>query len=74
MQNICNSTKTSRQFDCRYIYVNTVLSLNYQDPKRNRIEQFLGIKPAYGVFAGDLQLSPVTTHGFWKIEVKQLVS
>ena len=40
----------------------------------NRIEQFLGIKPAYGVFADDLQLSPVTTHGIWKIEVKQLVS
>jgi hypothetical protein len=75
VQNICNSSNTSRQFNCRYIYVNTVLPLNYQDPKRNRIEQFLGVKPVpYSVFAGDLQLSPVTTHGLWRIEVKQLVS
>ncbi|CAC5407219.1 CD109 [Mytilus coruscus] len=47
------------------------LTIYIQDPKRNRVKQFLNVRPAFGVFAGTFQLSTLTNLGRWTIRVEQ---
>ncbi|XP_052103753.1 CD109 antigen-like [Mytilus californianus] len=47
------------------------LTIYIQDPKRNRVKQFLNVRPAFGVFAGSFQLSTLTNLGGWTISVEQ---
>ena len=45
-----------------------------QDPKNNRVKQFLNVSAVFGVFAGTFQLSTLTNLGRWTIKVEQMVS
>ncbi|XP_052071276.1 CD109 antigen-like [Mytilus californianus] len=47
------------------------MTIYIQDPKRNRVKQFLNVRPAFGVFAGTFQLSTLTNLGRWTIRVEQ---
>ncbi|XP_063430935.1 CD109 antigen-like [Mytilus trossulus] len=47
------------------------LTIYIQDPKRNRVKQFLNVRPSFGVFAGTFQLSTLTNLGSWTIRVEQ---
>ncbi|XP_063427674.1 CD109 antigen-like [Mytilus trossulus] len=47
------------------------LTIYIQDPKNNRVKQFLNVRPVFGVFAGTFQLSTLTNLGRWTITVEQ---
>ncbi|XP_052103778.1 CD109 antigen-like [Mytilus californianus] len=47
------------------------LTIYIQDPKNNRLKQFLNVRPVFGVFAGTFQLSTLTNLGRWTIRVEQ---
>lgn len=49
-------------------------SLYLKDPKNNRVQQHLKVKPMFGVYTDSFQLSTLTNLGDWKIEVEQGVS
>ncbi|XP_052103755.1 CD109 antigen-like [Mytilus californianus] len=50
---------------------NDPLDIYIQDPKNNRVKQYLKVKPVLGVFAGSFQLSTLTNLGTWTIRTEQ---
>ncbi|XP_052103757.1 CD109 antigen-like [Mytilus californianus] len=57
--------------DPSLIVRNESLDMFIQDPKNNRVKQYLKVKPAFGVFAGSFQLSTLTNLGTWTIRTEQ---
>ncbi|XP_052103780.1 CD109 antigen-like [Mytilus californianus] len=50
---------------------NDPLDIFIQDPKTNRVKQYLKVKPVLGVFTGSFQLSTLTNLGTWTIKTEQ---